>query len=591
MTVSNSIGFRRTTNVLKDVPVKATDTRFDKRRQAPNPQKLGASFDRFCEVAQQFWLTNTLPSGDATILVELMTEDIRVGIRSLTIANAIRRVTPARVVIVLGADSDWLSFQWTYYDKELLTKLAHAYGADDVIDIHEIVDERVHGVRRDFEVAGTVIPGDVRSGIDPETLEDVVEATTARVARVPRVTDDEAEKAAEVRLRSVEFSDVYDGLLQHLNPVAVVTSHVDYNHWGLAVESAMRFEVPVIHVQTTGGLKAYMLGPERRTEGTFREHLTREIGQFFEDNLWANRDLLRRSAELTAWRAKSNLGRPSWWRGGGVVSSLELTNPVERADLRKHAMQRLGFDESKPVVVVFNHAVSDALGTNREIFDDLADWFERTAEHAAQDTRVNWLFQDHPAQFLYDVTGFFDTVKERWADHPHLQFRRSFDLSKNIIWSLVDLGVTVRGSVSAELPVYGVPALQAGWSEWSQCGFSMVAQDRGEYWRLLDESIEKLLSDSSPITEEQVERARLWQWFYRGGGDVASMLVQHWDMGQNDSLIRALTVAMRHVESDGEAALQATQRMWTRKEPILTRFDFTDGAERLAMQLGAVTTK
>ncbi|MFC6707899.1 hypothetical protein [Flexivirga alba] len=255
MTVSNSIGFRPT-----------TDTRFDKRRQAPNPQQLGASFDRFCEVAQQFWLTNTLPSGDGTILVELMTEDIRVGIRSLTIANAIRRVTPARVVIVLGADSDWLSFQWTYYDKELLTKLAHAYGADDVIDIHEIVDERVRGVRRDFEVAGTVIPGDVRSGIDPETLESVVEATTARVARVPRLTDAEAEKAAEVRRRSVEFSDVYDGLLQHLNPVAVVTSHVDYNHWGLAVESAMRMEVPVIHVQTTGGLKAYMLGPERRSE-------------------------------------------------------------------------------------------------------------------------------------------------------------------------------------------------------------------------------------------------------------------------------------------------------------------------------------
>lgn len=519
-----------------------------------------------------------------------MTEDIRVGIRSLTIANAIRRVTPARVVVLLGADADWSSFQWTYYDKQLLTRLAQAYGADDVVDIHQLVDERAGGVRRDFEVAGTVVPGDVRSGIDPQTLEAVVAATTARVARVPRVTHREERKVAEVRRRSVEFSDVYDGLLQHLNPVAVVTSHVDYNHWGLAVESAMRWEVPVVHVQTTGGLKAYLLGPEHRTQGTFREHLTREIARFFEDHLWANRGLLRRSAELTAWRAKSNLGRPSWWRGGGVVSSLELTNPVERGDLRIHAMQRLGFDEDKPVVVVFNHAVSDALGTNREVFDDLADWFEQTAAHAAADTRVNWLFQDHPAQFLYDVTGFFDTVQERYRDLPHVQFRRSFDLSKNIIWSVVDLGVTVRGSVSAELPVYGVPALQAGWSEWSGCGFSMVARDRADYWRLLDSSIDRLLAGTPPITAEQVERARLWQWFYRAGGDVASLLVQHWDMGQNDSLIRALTVAMRHVESDGEAGLQAVQRMWTRKEPILTRFDFTDGAERLAVQLGAVSS-
>ena len=33
---------------------------------------------------------------------------------------------------------------------------------------------------------------------------------------------------------------------------ALVTSHVDYNHWGLAVETATRFGVPVIHMQSTG---------------------------------------------------------------------------------------------------------------------------------------------------------------------------------------------------------------------------------------------------------------------------------------------------------------------------------------------------
>lgn len=569
-----------------------TDPRLAARRAAKSPQQLGAQFDRFCEAATQFWPQNTLPAQDATILVELMTEDIRVGIRSLTIANAIRRVTPARVVVYLGADSDWSDFQWTYYDPEGLEKLARAYGADDVVNVHDIVDARLRGEREDVLVAGKPVPADWTSGIDPADLDQLVDATAARVMRVPRITDEirESEKFSLVRERSVEFAHLYDAMMAELNPVALVSSHIDYNHWGLAVEAAVRTGVAAIHVQTTGGLKAYLLTPEQAAgeHGTFRMHLTRQIAEFFEDHLWTNRDLLRRGAELTTWRSKSNLGRPSWWRGGGVVSSLELSNPHERQTIRAHAMQRLGFDPDKPVVVVFNHAVSDALGTNLELFDDLAQWFEETAAYAAGDTSVNWLFQDHPAQFLYDTTGFFDQVKDRYADRPHVQFRRSFDMSKNIIWSLVDLGVTVRGSVSAELPVYGIPAIQAGWSEWSGCGFSLVAEDRDHYWQLLRETTEKLCAGESPMTAEQVERARLWQWFYRSGGDVASHLVQHWDMGQSNDLFRALTVAMRHVESDGEAALQATQRMWRRGEPILTRVDFTRGADQLAIQLGVV---
>ena len=39
---------------------------------------------------------------------------------------------------------------------------------------------------------------------------------------------------------------------------------------------------------------------------------------------------------------------------------------------------------AKPVVSVFNHAVSDALGTNVEAFADLGEWFEETAEIAAR---------------------------------------------------------------------------------------------------------------------------------------------------------------------------------------------------------------
>lgn len=553
---------------------------------------LGEEFERYCATAAQFWPRNTLPAGDATILVELMTEDVRVSIRNLTVANAIRRFIPARIVVFTGVDEDWSEILWTYYDKPGLERLALAYGAEDMIDIHDIVDARLGDKPpKDLHVAGRTIPGSVQSAIEPEILANLVRATVARILRVPRLTAEIEASAKYERIcrRSQEFSHVYDALMAGLNPVAVVSSHVDYNHWGLAVESALRFDVPAVHVQSTGGLKAYTLFPETRVgEGSFRMHMTRQIAEFFEQHLWANRDVLRRSAELTAWRSKSNLGRPSWWRGGGVVSSVEFRTPQERESIRRHAMARLGFDPSKQVVAVYNHATSDALNTNVEVFEDLGRWFEETAAFAVGEPSVNWLFVDHPSQAKYDLTGFFDQVKARHADARHLVFLPSLELSKNVMWSLVDLGVTVRGSVSNELPVYGIPAIQAGWSEWSGCGFTSVARDVDDYWRLLREAIAGLVVGRPLITAEQIERARLWLWFYRSGGDVASHLVQHWELGQNEELFNALAVAMRQVESDGDAAFVSTQRMWSRKEPFLTRFDFARGSESLAEQLGSV---
>nr|BFE76985.1 hypothetical protein GCM10020092_102860 [Actinoplanes digitatis] len=91
--------------------------------------------------------------------------------------------------------------------------------------------------------------------------------------------------------------------------MALVTSHVDYDQWGLAVESARRARVPIIHTQQTGCLKAYGLFPEADTgTGTFREELTRQIGDVFETQVWPRREELRPIAELVAWRAKVNLG-------------------------------------------------------------------------------------------------------------------------------------------------------------------------------------------------------------------------------------------------------------------------------------------
>ncbi|MGA8112723.1 MAG: hypothetical protein WCA46_03560 [Actinocatenispora sp.] len=554
-------------------------------------------FERFLAVASVYWSNNirTPPSGDepGCILVEILHQDLRVALRNLTVANALRRIFPARLIVYTGTDQDWSKALWTRFDTSLVRQLAAAYQATDVIDVHEAVTARIAAAEGDGEVpelavGNRILPVDTgRPGIAPEDLESIVNATACRLLQVPRLAEEhrDCETYHRVRARTTAFSAVYDSLFTAFSPDALVTSHVDYNHWGLAVESARRFNTPVVHVQTTGTLKAYTLFPEQAAGApTFRAALTNQIGEFFEKRLWPQRTRIRRSAEMVSWRAKGNLGRPSWWRGG-ATASLDFRTDTERAQIRRHAVHRFEFDPDKPTVTVFNHSVSDALGTNVEFFADLADWFERTAEHAREHTEVNWLFLDHPSQKLYDVTGFFDGVAKQHADMPHMAFAPSAEVGKNILWSLTDLAVTVRGSISNELPAYGIQAIQAGWSEWSSCGVSRVATGIEDYWSLLDTSLAELRAGVPMVSAEQRERARLWHWFYRSAADVCTPLVPHWEAGHSELLLRQLRISMQHVESDGDPAFTATRRMWLRREPFLTRFDLAGPAQALSDEM------
>jgi hypothetical protein len=507
---------------------------------------------QFLGAAEVFWRKNLPPAADdAVILVEAFHQDLRVTLRNLAVANAIRKIRPARLVVFTGVEDAWRKTLWKGFDVSLVRELAEAYGASDTIDVWDIV--RKSNRKPSFDVSGYVT------------------ATDARLAKLPRLRqqpDPDRQRYGD------GLAAFYEEQFRQ-SVVALVTSHVDYDQWGLAVEVARRQGIPVVHTQQTGCLKAYALFPEHDTHtGTFREELTRQIGDMFESRVWPRRDRLREVTELIAWRSKVNLGRPSWWRGG-MTASVDLNNPAERAVLRTHAAARVGFDPERPIVAVFNHAVSDALGTNRELFPTLADWFADTAAWAAADDSAQWLFLDHPSQALYDSTGFFASVAKQHRGARHLVFQPSTMLSKNALWSLTDLGVTVRGSVSNELPAYGIPVIQAGWSEWSSCGLSTVVDSVEGYFKTLQESITAIRDGNTLITEEQVQRARLWLWLYRSGSDVVTPQVPQWEVWGADVLMKTMRAAFRHIESDADPLFDTVERMWTRREPMLTRSDLS----------------
>ena len=554
-------------------------------------QSYGTHFDAMCVTAGRFWPRCVLPEGEEIIFVDLLMQDVRVALRNLTIANGIRRLRPARIVALVGPDPDWRDVIWQYYNTDQLAKMATGWGAIDVIDVAQIVENAVAGDTT-FEVAGRALELPSESGIPQREYDDIVAATAVRIMRVPEVDDAVRQEPMYERVttRSAQYARFYEALFTQLPTAAFVTSHIDYAQWGLAVEAGMRLDVPVIHVQSTGSLKAYALFPDMiEGDGTYRMQMTRLIAEYFEECVWKHRKELRRSAELSTWRSKVNLGRPSWWRGGGSVSQLEFRTREERSSMRTFACRRFGWDPAKPIVTVFAHAVSDAVRSNKEIFDNLGDWFRQTVAFAAENPDVNWLFVDHPAQAFYDHTEMFERLTAEYGHLEHMAFTPSMKLSKNVIWSLVDYAVTVRGSVSNEYPAYGIPALQAGWSEWSHCGISRRADSQEEYWACLREAMDGLNRGERMITDEQVERARLWLVYYRALSDVVSPLVPHWESSQAARLYMSVNLAMSHVEADGDAALVATRRLWDKHEPFLTRADLHVPSDELPALLGLVS--
>ncbi|MGN9843068.1 hypothetical protein ACTMTI_33585 [Nonomuraea sp. H19] len=300
-------------------------------------------------------------------------------------------------------------------------------------------------------------------------------------------------------------------------PVALVTGRVD---------RGVPREVPVVHVHGTGSLQAYALFPDERPR-SFQADLPGKVGAFFEQHVWPHRELIRPSAERVAWRAK---------RG------YQVRTDTERRQLRSYGFARLGLDPGLPTITVFGHVPGQD-----------AELFETTAEFAASEESVNWLFHDPVA-----------------AGHSRVKYVAGV-LSKNLLWSLTDVAVAFGDS---DLPAFGIPVIQAGWSEGSGCGATHVARSPSDQHVLLKEAVARHSKGESLLDSEQRERARLRLWLRRCGADVPTQILPHWEHGDGDDYTRMLAVSLRHADPDGDPLFSAVRRMWERREPLLTRFDF-----------------
>lgn len=329
-------------------------------------------------------------------------------------------------------------------------------------------------------------------------------------------------------------------------PRALVTSRA---------ERAVPREVPVVHVHGTGTLRAYALFPDQGT-CTIQDELPARVGAFFERHVWPHREVIRPGAERVARRAghayqvRTETERrrcvttpaPAW--ASTPTGPPSRSSATSRAGMRSCSRRRrssprptrarTGSSSTRPPMTPQGPAAATAPGVSSG-----ARPGSGTCAGRCRPTCCG--------------------ARRTWASR----------------------------SATATCRMFGIPVIQAGWSEGGACGATHVARSPSEHRLLLAEAIARSAKGAGFLGPEQRERARLWLWLRRCGADVPSQLLPHWEHGADYA--RAMTVNLRHAERDGDALYSAVGRMWRWRDPVLTRFDFHDPAATAAALIPSTT--
>jgi hypothetical protein len=288
-----------------------------------------------------------------------------------------------------------------------------------------------------------------------------------------------------------------DRVLSRLQPNAVLTSHGVYSDYAPIVFTAKNRNIPVL--SWSSGFKPYChyfdipkdcshLQLRGVSEEKWKEEIKHRLTE--KEN--------KRLDDFFRKRYFSNEAR-----------DIKVSVVHKSCDELK---KELSITKDK-VVCLFCHVNWDAcFDMSNMAFESANQWVVESIKKMCTIPDVDWIVRVHPGEFV-DGTLYstYDVIRD------------NFDLSKlpsNVkilshgstintydLFQLIDCGITVLGSVGAELPCFGKPIIAAGEAHFSGKGFSYDAKTRGDYFRLLK-------NIPSALPEKQIELARRYAYLY-----------------------------------------------------------------------------
>lgn len=194
---------------------------------------------------------------------------------------------------------------------------------------------------------------------------------------------------------------------------------------------------------------------------------------------------------------------------GNKRDFLNVTLPETPDKLRA----KFGFDNGKPVACLFCHVSWDlSFDLSKMIFDNANQWLTESMNAIFGIENVNWLIRVHPGEkasgSLYTNDDFIRQNFNEIPGHVRILWSDS-EINSLGLYKLIDVGITLFGTMGAELPVLGKPVISGGEAHFTGKGFTIDAKDKDEYFRLL-----KNIAAIPKLTDETIEIARKYAYSY-----------------------------------------------------------------------------
>lgn len=309
---------------------------------------------------------------------------------------------------------------------------------------------------------------------------------------------------------------IANNIIEQLKPAAILTSHGVYVDYAPIVMVAYEKGIPV--TSWASGYQKYahyFTVPKEKNKLNLRSVTS---------NVWQE----RKNAPLTA---QENQAIDAFFQDryfNKMAHDIDvISTPQEQLNLKKE----LNIFNDNPIACLFTHVNWDAcFDMSMMIFESANQWVVESIEKMKTLPDVNWLIRIHPGEkkdgslFSSDdlirksFTVLPSNIKILWSDSV---------INSYSLYQLIDIGITIFGTVGVELPVFGKLIITAGEAHFSNKDFSIDAKSREEYFELLGR-----INSLKKLTREQIELARQYAYLYfiqrQSVLDVVDPKVGHW---------------------------------------------------------------
>lgn len=180
---------------------------------------------------------------------------------------------------------------------------------------------------------------------------------------------------------------------------------------------------------------------------------------------------------------------------------------------REEVRERLGVGQERRLAVVFAHILYDAtFFYGSSLYPDYEQWLVETVRSAIANPELDWVVKVHPVNVWRSrmdrapmeqlearvLAQEFGTLPSHVSLMP-----ADTEINTYSLFSAIDFGLTVRGTIGMELPCFGVPVVTAGTGRYSGRGFTIDPPDQQAYRQLL-----ATLHERPVLAPDQVELAR-----------------------------------------------------------------------------------